>query len=126
MVYTSEIDEKFYQQAMKSYKKHAPELLSRITFLLSGNLVDFIPFLEKETSADCVFLDGSNNPQETVEQLKFFSSYMTTGAILMLHDWHSEKMTALRPLLLNSPDWILKTEIGQPLSKYGFAIFVKK
>lgn len=123
-VYTSENYKKFYEIAINSYRKFAPHLLTSIKFLFSNNINDFLPYLEKEHFTDCVFLDGSDNPMETVDQYKFFSKFMKSGSLLMCHDWNSMKMSALKPLIIADKNWKLKTELGLPVSN-GFVIYEK-
>lgn len=122
---TLEKDINFHEAAKQAYEKYLPEEKKQVTFILGDNSESFEPYLQKWQRLDCAFLDGSDNPQETVDQYTWFLQYAKTGSILMLHDWQSQKMSALRPLIEADQHWEKIIELKPPVS-VGFVIFKRR
>jgi len=116
-VYTLEIDKS--NTALRNYQMFLSNLLPFVEFVTGDSPSLFLPFIDD--SVDCVFLDGAEDRQQTLDQYEFFKPYFRPGSILMAHDWNTAKMELLKPVLENSPDWEIEVELGQPES-VGFVV----
>ena len=47
------------------------------------------------------------------------------GAVMMAHDWHTDKMKNVRPLIESDPHWEILLEIDPPYS-VGFAVLQRR
>jgi predicted O-methyltransferase YrrM len=125
-LYTLEIDYYLHKLAKDYYTKHLPKTSTYVEFLLGENVSKFKQIIEDYgNNLDCIFLDGAENGNETLEQYNFFKTYLRSGSILMAHDWNTEKTAALKPVLLNDNSWEIIAEIKPPKS-VGFVIFRRK
>lgn len=108
--------------ALQNYQRFLPGLLPFVEFLTGGDPALFMPFIEDNgVIVECVFLDGSDNSEETVAQYKFLEPFFRPGSILMAHDWNSEKMRLLRPIIEGDPDWSIEVQLSEPES-VGFIV----
>lgn len=119
-----------YNIAKEVYSRFLPGLLPYVTFLLGDTPELFRPFIEDNDGvAECVFLDGSGDPKETVEQYEFFKPFFKHGSLLMLHDWGDNerdlKMSLLEPIITADPQWALIQELGPPES-VGFVVWRRR
>lgn len=120
---TLESNIKLHQFAKNFYKKHLPLLEKHTIFLLGSSPTQFLPLIkENKNVVDCVFLDGSDDQVETVEQYKFFIQFFHSGSILMAHDWFTDKMKLLKPIIERDKQWINIKTINPPAS-VGFVIY---
>ena len=103
--------------ALRNYQQYTPDLLPFVEFL-TGDDPSLFDLGER---VDCVFLDGAEDGEQTLKQYEFFKPYFRPGSILMAHDWGTEKMRLLRPIIENSPDWDIEIQLGEPES-VGFVI----
>lgn len=120
-----EIDPQLHHSAVQSYRQYLPHLLPQVTFHLGHSTEIFPSVLEQAGAADAVFLDGAQQPTQTLAELKMFESFMRPGAILMCHDWSNEKMTLVRPYVEELDCWEIVDRIGHPLS-VGFVVYKKR
>ncbi len=119
-VITMENDVRLFNKAKKYYEKRLVHLKSHIEFVLGENFNCLAPFIENG-SIDCVFLDGAEDSNQTLEQYNQFLPYFHKGSILIMHDWNTEKTRLLKPLILESQNWKIIKEI-QPPESVGFLI----
>jgi len=122
-LHTSETDAAMHGQAVKNYQREFPELLPFVKFYLGNSLQVFSPVLASK-SVDIVFLDGAENAEESVAELIMFEPFLHPGSIFMAHDWNTEKMRLLRPIIENSKDWKIVKVINPPES-VGFVKAVR-
>jgi predicted O-methyltransferase YrrM len=122
-LHTSEIDAAIHQQALANYQAEFPELLPFVKFHLGNSLEVFPPVLVGK-SIDVIFLDGAENAEESVRQFLMFEPFTHPESILMAHDWNTEKMRSLRPILESSKVWKILKVIGPPES-VGFVKAVR-
>lgn len=123
-VVTIECEVSYYNFAKRSYEKYLRHLLPFVEFVHGSSMEAFLPYIDNN-GVDCFFLDGADDAGQTVGQCRFFDPYFKPGTILMVHDWHEDKMKKLKPMLLEERgSWTKVVELGQPESP-GFAIFRK-
>jgi hypothetical protein len=123
-VISMENEASYHEFAKQFYEKHLRHLLPFVEFLNSSRVEDFTPYIEN--GVDCFFLDGPEDAEQTIEQYRFFETFCRTGTILMAHDWNTEKMEKLQPLLLESGSrWRLEAELAEPES-VGFVVMVRQ
>lgn len=72
-----------------------------------------------------LFLDGAEDAQQTLDQYNFFLPYFKKGTIIILHDWFTEKMKLIKPLVENEEKWEIEKILVPPIS-IGLAIAFKK
>ena len=130
LVVTLEKNEGEYIFAKSSYQKWLPGLLPFVTFLRGDRPELFTPFIgSNEGVAGCVFLDGSDISEETLEQYEFFKPFFRPGSILMAHDWgnpiYDFKMLLVKPIIMADPQWSLVLELRPPES-LGFVVWQRK
>ena len=98
--------------AYQNFERFVPDLLPFVKFLTGGDPRLF----DLGESVDCVFLDGAEDGKQTLHQYEFFKPYFRSGSILMAHDWQSEKMRLLRPVIENDPSWTIEVHLEDPES----------
>lgn len=122
---TTEANPEFFEAAVKSYEKHLSWLRPSVSFNLGDSLAIYPAILQTLGRVDAVLLDGAEDGKQTFEEFRLFEPYLGPGALVMLHDWNTEKMEVLRPFLEASPDWTLVRVIPPPQS-VGFAVFQRQ
>lgn len=67
----------------------------------------FASTIEKVGAPQFVFLDGSEDAQEAMDDFRFIDSHVSPGCYMMMHDWNppSNKATILRPYLEQLATW---------------------
>jgi hypothetical protein len=111
--------------AARRYRTGLPHLRSYVDFLGGKSPEAFLPYIRESGSiAECIFLDGSDTPEEAVAQYRFFLPFVHQGSILMAHDWNDTKMSLLRPIVEADRSWRLLTELHPPVS-VGFVVFTR-
>ncbi len=103
--------------AKQNYVRFTPDLLPFVEFLTGSDPAIF-PI---EESVECVFLDGAEDGEQTLRQYEFFKPYFRPGSILMAHDWGTEKMRLLRPVIESDPNWVIEIQLDEPDS-VGFIV----
>jgi hypothetical protein len=73
---------------------------------------------------DCLFLDGAEDEDETVDQFAASRPFLSGAAVVAAHDWNTLKMRRFRRLIAGEPEWAQLIEIGPPES-VGLAIFAR-
>jgi len=124
-LYTIEIDENFYKEAIDGYSTYLQHLLPYVEFFLGDFRKVYPEVLRAIGRVDLLFLDGPEDAEETLDQFRFFLPYMQRGSLLIAHDWFSEKCRLLKPLIEASTDWELKQVLLPPKS-LGCALAIKK
>lgn len=119
---TMENSEYYYQKALNYYADKLPEQNKYISFVFGENPDDFTSFIPEDKQVDCVFFDGAENGQRTLDQYNYFLPYFKTGSVIMFHDWNTEKTEAVRPVVIGNPIWEKQLELTPPNS-VGFTIF---
>jgi hypothetical protein len=119
---TLEADAGFHRGAVAAYRRWLPHLVPFVDFIHGNDLQVFEPYLLGADAPRCVFLDGSDDLWATLEQFRFFDGHSRPGDILMAHDWNTEKMHLLRPLLEAAGGWRRRLLLVEPES-VGFAAF---
>lgn len=122
-VVTMEADQNRFMLAAGFYAQHLPQLYAHAKFLLGSDPALFAPFIEPERGVEAVFLDGSEDAEATWREFLFFRPHFRRGALLMAHDWNTDKQRLLRPFLEQSADWRCELLIDEPDS-VGFAVYV--
>jgi len=123
-VITLESDLGLHEAAVAMYRRHLPDLIPYVEFLYGDSPEAFLPFLGETGGVDCCFLDGAEDPAETMAQFTFFDRLFEQGSIVMAHDWETDKATLLRPALEQSDEWTPELRLGPPES-VGFAVFTR-
>lgn len=123
-LHTIEVDQNAHQQARQAYTRLLPQLGPFVEFHLGDHHQAFRPLVE-QSGVDFFLLDGSDDPQETIEQFRFFERWSHSGTAMFAHDWEAEKMRLLRPHLEDSSRWSLTHVVGPPRS-VGAAVAVRR
>jgi len=118
---TMESDEHLYVRATNYYRKNLPKLNSFIKFIHNSKTATFDEYFHQDNYADCVFFDGAEDQKETIEQYHYFLPHFRPGSIIIMHDWNTEKMKQLRPIIVNDHQWQIVKELKPPQS-VGLAI----
>jgi predicted O-methyltransferase YrrM len=111
------------RRAAHRYGTDLKHLQPHVEFLAGRSPQAFMPYIRKsDSTVECVFLDGSDTPEETVEQYEFFLPFAREGTTLMAHDWNDMKMSLLRPRIEADRDWHLLSRLDEPKS-VGFVVY---
>ena len=115
--------ESSYLAARHRYDRDLSYLKPYVRLLQGTTPAAFLPYIrEMGSQVECLFLDGSDSPEESLSQYEFFLPYARTGTILMAHDWDDVKMSKLRPVVEGDRRWTLRTRLTQPDS-VGFVVY---
>lgn len=120
---TMENSDHYYNKAKKYYKNNLPVLNSHTKFTFGSTPNEFDKYILEDKKADCVFFDGAEDAQQTLDQYNYFLPYFKNGSIIMFHDWNTEKTRIIRPIILNNHQWKNIKEIEPPTS-VGMAVFI--
>jgi predicted O-methyltransferase YrrM len=124
MLHTIENNPEFRKQAEENFRKHLPDLFPFVDFRFGDYRQVFSEILNSAGRIDFLILDGPEDAQATLEQFWFFRPFMKPGALLMVHDWLTEKARLIRPILEDSNEWCLEKILLPPRS-VGLAFTVK-
>jgi predicted O-methyltransferase YrrM len=89
----------------------------------SGSLI--LKLLQEGLVPDVIFLDGSEDPRETLGDLMALQPHLQPGAVVAVHDWElghridgnrSTKCTLIRPYLESSSNWERLWALTAPVS----------
>ena len=119
---TMENDTKLYEKARKYYKDKLSGLNNHINFIFGERPEEFDKYIPEDKKVDCVFFDGAENSQQTLDQYHYFKPFFKPGSVIMFHDWNTEKTAAIRPVIETDTHWSKITELTPPDS-IGFAAF---
>lgn len=115
-LHTIEADHQIYQEAVENYSRYLQHLKPFVE-LHYGVSTDVYPaVLEGVKAVNFLFMDGSNDPQQTTDEYNMFKPFLKKGSILVAHDWDDEKMMALKPLISSSSDWSIEEVLTMPKS----------
>lgn len=121
-LYTLEADDELFEKARGFYRGRLASTSRFVEFLCGADIGCFRKIIQSYGGLDCCFLDGAEDSNETIAQYEFLKPFFRCGTILMAHDWNTEKMAKLKPLLLGDAQWALVKKIDPPES-VGFVIF---
>jgi predicted O-methyltransferase YrrM len=110
----------YYEKAKNYYSKKLPHLSKHVEFILGSTANAFDKYIP-EGGIDCVFLDGAEDAKESLEQFNYFLPHFHKGTIIMMHDWNTEKMAALKPVITENNRFQILRVILPPES-VGFAV----
>jgi len=122
-VITTESYGPYYRTAVERYRKNLPDLARRIIFINTGSTEPLIRYVKGGIGS--FFLDGAENALESEGQYRFFLPYCQSGDIFMAHDWNSEKMRLVRPLVEADPRWKKLVSLEPPQS-VGFVVYMRE
>lgn len=121
---TMEINQELFKKTKKRYSMFHPFINKYIIFINDFSPSVFKKYIERQNK-NFYFLDGAEDGNQTLSQLNFLTQFISSGDILAFHDWHSEKTSSVKNLMLNDDTYDLVKELGQPES-VGLAIFIRK
>ena len=109
MLHTYEVDARLHDEARAFYAARLPKLAPHVTF----HLADYRSFAEP-APIDCLMLDGPEDAQATADQLAFFEPSLASGAMVFVHDWHTEKARLVRPRIEQSDRYRIVSRLDPP------------
>ena len=121
-VVSTEAYSPYYRTAVERYRKHIPGLARRITFINTDSTEPIVEYIRDGIGS--FFLDGAEDAAESEGQYRFFLPYCRSGDIFMAHDWCSEKMRLVRPLVEADPRWKKLVSLEPPQS-VGFVVYMR-
>jgi predicted O-methyltransferase YrrM len=98
VLHSVEIDPDFHNEAVNLYNAELSDLSN--VKLYQGDAVSLIRNIGE---INFLFLDGSEDGQQTLDQL--VSADIPMGGTLAVHDWHTPKTNLIRPQLLYGNKW---------------------
>ena len=124
-LFTLESNVTLFSLATSGYKAFVPDLLAHVEFINGGSVELFTPHIRASEGVEAFFLDGAENADQTLDQYRYFLHYLRPGAVMMAHDWHTDKMMKVRPMIESDTPWELLLEIEQPYS-VGFVVLQRR
>jgi predicted O-methyltransferase YrrM len=118
---TCELDKDRYSSAKSGYESK-PEFNVELRNSTAKEL--FADVIYSGVRADMLFMDGSEDPTENLEDFKLIEDHLPSGSIVGFHDWDldvridgniSRKNELLRPYIENST-WVQLELISKPFS----------
>jgi predicted O-methyltransferase YrrM len=125
ILYTCELNREFYDQARASYAGHALE--KHIIFHLLPSTAVINIMVGCDRVPEFVFFDGSEDPDENLNDFMLLDRHLVAGARFCAHDWDpgpSQKAVKLRPYLEQLPTWRIVRQLTAPES-VGIVLAVK-
>ncbi len=123
---TMENSEHYFNKAKNYFSNKLPNLNKVVRFIFGSTPNAFDSYVTTYDKVDCVFFDGAENGEQTLEQYQYFLPYFKKGSVIMFHDWNTEKTKAVRPLVLQDARWGKILELQTPYSAVGFTVFKHK
>ena len=114
-----------YSLATAAYRAYLPHLRRHVDFLKGGDVEDFAPHIDPANGVEAFFLDGAENAAQTLAQYNFFLPRLAPDAVMMAHDWHTDKMAQVRPLVEADPKWETLLALEPPYS-IGFVVLRRR
>jgi predicted O-methyltransferase YrrM len=124
-LFTLESNPALFSLATAAYEAYLPHLLVHVSFIKGGDVELFTPHIPASTGIEALFLDGAESADQTLDQYGYFRPHLRSGAVMMAHDWHTDKMKNVRPLIESDPRWEILLEIGPPYS-VGLAVLQRR
>lgn len=122
ILHTTEVMPEFHAKAAQGYARHLSRLLPLVQFHLGTSAQVYSVLLPQIAPVDALLLDGAEDAQETVHEFRMFEPFLSPKAVVMAHDWNTDKMLLLRPILETASEWRLRQAVIPPHS-VGFAVF---
>jgi hypothetical protein len=125
MLISFEIDEPLHRLASRFYARCLPDLAAHVSFRHGPVDARALEQVRREQGeVDCVFLDGAEDEDQTVEAFETLRPFLSETAIVAGHDWNTLKMRRFKRLIAAEPGWTKLFEIG-PSRSVGLAIFTR-
>ena len=124
-LFTLESNTTLFSLATAAYKAFVPELLAHVEFINGGSVELFASHIRASEGAEAFFLDGAENADQTLEQYGYFLPHLRPGAVMMAHDWHTDKMMKVRPMIESDPRWKFLLEL-EPPDSVGFVVLRRR
>jgi len=125
ILHTVEIDPKVYACAIENYNRYLKHLLPFIKFYRGNALEKYPEVLKNCGKVDMLFLDGVDDPQQTLLEFEMFAPYLGSKSVVIAHDWGNKKTALLKPKVEASREFTIEEVILLPKS-IGLAIFSRK
>ncbi len=122
VLHTTEVMPEFHAKAAQGYAQHLSRLLPFVQFHSGASAQVYSALLPQIAPIDALLLDGAEDAEMTANEFQMFEPFLSQRAVVMAHDWNTEKMLLLRPILEDASDWTLRRMITPPHS-VGFAVF---
>lgn len=119
---TMENDTHYFTKSKNYFSKNLTDQNSHLLFLHDSTPQAFTAHIPTDQKVDCVFFDGAEDAEQTLEQYNYFKPYLKTGSIIMFHDWNTEKSAAVKPCIVTDQAWEQLMVLEPPVS-VGFAAF---
>lgn len=129
-LHTCEPDNELYSIALNTYTK---ELNNKYPVILyndySHDVIGYL--LDRNAVPDFVLMDGPEDPNVCLNDLKMLEDHMKEGSIVSFHDWDTDlradglistKSVLVRPYIESNKRWKLITSLTKPVS-VGFSIW---
>jgi predicted O-methyltransferase YrrM len=113
-----------FRKASNYYNDNMPGLSKHIDFLNGDSTSQFDKYIATYGAVDCVFFDGAEDSQQTLDQYYYFLPHFRTGSIIIMHDWNTDKTKAIKPIIISDPKWKIIREL-QPPHSVGMAFAVR-
>lgn len=123
-LHTCEPDSNLYEIAFNTY---TVELSNKYPVILynnySHNLIEYL--IEQNLIPDFVLMDGPEDPNVCINDLKMLEDHMKEGSIMSFHDWDTDlridglistKSVLVRPYIESSKKWQLIASLTKPVS----------
>lgn len=131
-LFTIESEAEFFNHAVNLYNSTLKPLQPYVNFSFGQshevypNLLKTLLEVNKNPYSwhciDIVFLDGKEDPDQTLNELNMFLPYLKVGGIVACHDWKTSKTDKIRSIMASS-SWELVSFL--PNGPTGFAAFRK-
>lgn len=116
VLHTVESDPERHAIATRSYQTYLPELVGSVRFHRGWSLEVIPDLLAEEGRCDFLFLDGAQDPSQTLDELAMFRDYFKPGSVLVAHDWDNDKMASVRPEIESDPRFEILQRLTAPVS----------
>jgi predicted O-methyltransferase YrrM len=120
-LFTLESNPALFSLATSAYETYLSHLMTHVSFIKGDDVELFTPHIPASTGIEALFLDGAESTDQTLDQYRYFQPHLRSGAVMMAHDWHTDKMKKVRPLIESNRHWEVLLEIGPPYS-VGFVV----
>ena len=121
VLHTTEISPEFHHSAQENYRRHLRHLLPHVQFHLGDSTDIYAELLPSLQRVDVLLLDGAEDAEQTWREFTLFEPFLSPDAILMTHDWNTDKMARVRPHLTSAVEWRLERILNPPYS-LGMAV----
>lgn len=116
LLHTTEAMPDFYARATAYYTRHLPQLKGYVRFHEGKSTEVYPPLLPQIAPVDLLLLDGAEEAQETWDEFQMFAPFLASNAVVVAHDWNTDKMALMRPFVENSDEWQIRQRLDKPIS----------